>query len=101
MAQFKQKLKTVLCPALDTKLWPDAVLLVFFGTWFFAPVLYMALRTPSPSVSACSGAGFADFGCTGGWAAVVANTIGVAFMPVLFGLFLVPLIRLISIGRQR
>lgn len=101
MAQLKQKLKTVLRPAPDTKVWPDVFLLIFFGTWFFAPVLYMVLHASTSSAGACSGPGFADFGCTGGWAAAVANTLGVAFMLILFGLFLVPLIRLINIWRQR
>lgn len=95
MAHFKQKLKTALRPVPGSKVWPDVAMLLLFGTWFFVPTLYMLFHKSDPNEYACSGPGFADFGCTGGWEATVASLVGLVFMFFLFVLFLAPLLRLI------
>ena len=95
------KIHTLLHPAAGTWGFPDAVFLVVFGAWFFAPLASWLFQKPDPNAYACAGPGFVDFGCTGGWKALVANVGSWAFSLFLFCVFLVALLRLINRRKNR
>ena len=101
MSLISRRFKSVLKPAADTKPWFDGVVLVIFGSWFFAPIIVWLVRKPDPNAYKCGGPGFADFGCTGGTDAVIANTGAAIFMCFLFLAFFVAFIRLVNRWRGR
>jgi len=73
VSKVAAKLRKAFTPTPGTA-WLDAFLLALSGFILGLTVASLFAETPPPEY-ACAGPGPADFGCTGGWEAVIAGLV--------------------------
>ena len=102
MQSLKRKLERLLKPR-KSGAWKDILLLVVFVPWSLGGIVNLGYGIYNfffgarvTTEVACHGPGFADFGCTGGWEAIVANTVGVMFELFILGTSIIVVVRLIN-----
>lgn len=95
MAKIAARIKGLLQPNSEQKAWVDVVFLVLFGSWFTALMANWLFVVVDTSAYKCGGPGFHDFGCAGGWEAVVSAFCGVLLVVFLFAVSFVALSRLL------
>ncbi len=95
MSKMAPGFRSLLRPSANTNPWPDVVVLLVFGTWLFTPLFIWLFGNRELDKYPCSGPGFADFGCVGGWEAVVSSVISIIFVLFTLSVILVALNRLL------
>jgi hypothetical protein len=96
MSRLTLKFKRVLHPQPDSSAWLDILMLVIFGPWFLVGVFALLFSGPQTVEQACSGPGFADFGCMGGWEATIVTIINTVLMVTLAATITVSTMRLVN-----